>query len=177
MRNTYEIDWISETVYIEATTSKGESHTIIINLSKLEMALNCTGSWTLYGKGKLYARGYIKDEHGKSHRIDMHRYLTSCPKGMIVDHLDGYVLNNRDDNLRVCTHTANNQNAAIRNDNTTGFIGVSRTSNGKYKATICVNRKNKHIGTFATTEEASDAYQREKQLSHPYADKNAMIFI
>lgn len=77
MKNTYEIDWINETVYIDATTTtKGEPRTITISLNKLELALKCTGSWTLYGKGKMYARGYIKNKQGKSLRIEMHRYLT-----------------------------------------------------------------------------------------------------
>jgi len=177
MKNKYDIDWLNETVYIEAFSPDGEAHTITISLCKFEMAQKCSACWTLYGKSKLYARGYIKDEQGRSRRIEMHRYLTDCPHGSIVDHRDGNGLNNCDDNLRICNHTANNQNAAMRKDNTTGFIGVSRTSNGKFRASIWVNGENMHIGTFATAEEASDAYQRKKQFLHPYTDKNAMIFI
>jgi len=177
LKNNYEIDWLNEKAYIEAFASDGEAHTITISLNKLEMIKECTASWTLYGKNKLYARGYVKDEQGKSRRIEMHRYLTDCPKESIVDHRDGNGLNNYDDNLRICNHTANNQNAAMRKDNTTGFIGVSRLSNGKFRASIWVDSKNIHIGTFVTAEEASDAYQRKKQLLHPHADKNAMIFI
>jgi hypothetical protein len=178
MKNTYRIDEKNQIVYIDAFTShKKECFVITISLSKLKLALQCNGSWILYGKGKLYSRGYVKDDYMKSRRIDIHRHLTQCPDGFIVDHLDGNPLNNCDDNLRICNHTANNQNASIRKDNSTGYIGVSRAKNGKFKATISVDGKNKYIGIYSTEIEASNAYQLAKQQLHPYADKNAMIFI
>lgn len=33
----------------------------------------------------------------------MHRFITGCPKGLVVDHLNRRRLNNRKSNLRVCT--------------------------------------------------------------------------
>lgn len=179
MKNCYLINKETQIVLIDAYSPDGVRNVITISLNKLEAALKCTGSWTLYRNktGKLYARGYIRNQEGKIVRVDMHRYLTNCPRGKLVDHRDGNGLNNCDDNFRIGTHTMNNQNASSRKDNSTGFTGVSKMKNGMYRATISIKGKNKHIGTYPTAFKASDAYQLAKQKSHPYADKNTMIFI
>jgi hypothetical protein len=43
--------------------------------------------------------------------------------------------------------------AVVRRDNTTGFRGVQRMANGKFRARF----KKQHIGVFHTAEEAADA--------------------
>jgi HNH endonuclease/AP2 domain len=74
-----------------------------------------------------------------------------------VDHIDGNTLNNRRDNLRVCTGRQNRFNQKRRSDNQTGFKGVSKT-NSRYKAAIMVNQKSIYLGTFDTAPLAHEAY-------------------
>lgn len=95
--------------------------------------------------------------------IMMHRFLTDCPKGMVVDHIDGNGLNNTQENLRICSKQQNAQNKKIRKDSTTLFKGVYDTGNiesdARYVAKIGMPDKTRfNIGGFYTPEEAAFAY-------------------
>lgn len=85
-----------------------------------------------------------------------------------VDHIDGNPLNNRITNLRDVSHNVNSQNQReARVDNQTGLLGVSPyKKSGKFKATIQVNGKAKHLGYFSTKEEAYMVYLVAKQEFH-----------
>lgn len=77
-----------------------------------------------------------------------------------MDHIDGDCLNNRMNNLREATHSQNSHNRKKNRNNTTGFIGVTKKkSTGKYVAQAVVNNHVRHIGTYRTAEEASEAYK------------------
>jgi hypothetical protein len=85
----------------------------------------------------------------------LHQYLMNCPKGKVVDHIDGNPLNCVKSNMRVCTKHQNNQNHKVSSNNVTGCTGVhlyKRT--GKYTASIYHKGKRVHLGTFNTYEEA-----------------------
>ena len=47
--------------------------------------------------------------------LAIHRIVMSPPKGMVVDHINGNALDNRKENLRVCTYSQNSCNKKIRN--------------------------------------------------------------
>lgn len=76
-----------------------------------------------------------------------------------TDHKDGNGLNNQRNNLRPCSQTQNNANSRTRNDNTSGFRGVSYSpKRGKYEARVVAGGKIHWLGYFVTPEEAARAY-------------------
>ena len=61
---------------------------------------------------------------------------------------------------------------ALRNDNTTGYRGVCKTGK-RFTAQIKIDRKVKHLGTYATPKEAALAYDRAVvQHKHPSSKLN-----
>lgn len=75
-----------------------------------------------------------------------------------LDHINGIKHDNRLDNLREVTRSQNNMNRKVLKSNKLGIKGVRKQANGKFTARININGKQKHLGTFNTAEEASEAY-------------------
>ena len=94
----------------------------------------------------------------------MARFLTDCPVGLTVDHINRITLDNRKSNLRVCTQYINNLN---KNTNTSGCIGVSWDKNrNKWHVMF----KDKNLGRFVSFDEAvavRKQAERDYFLSHP----------
>lgn len=106
--------------------------------------------------------------------ISMHRLIlaASC-EGLWVDHKNGNGLDNRRENLRVCTPAQNHQNAPGWITRKCAYKGVSKVKrvNGKnggkpWEARICVNRKQAVVGLFKTPKEAALAYDSKARLLH-----------
>jgi len=74
-----------------------------------------------------------------------------------VDHKNGDPLDNRRQNLRLCTHAQNQHNTGLSCVNTSGFKGVSKRGK-RWKAQIRINGKQTYLGTYDTPEEAGAAY-------------------
>ena len=73
----------------------------------------------------------------------------------IYDHINQNSLDNRKENLRIATTSQNGMNVKKRKNNTSGTIGVCQEKKtGKWKATIKVNKKKVHLGTFVSKEDA-----------------------
>jgi hypothetical protein len=88
----------------------------------------------------------------------MHRILTRATPEQLVDHRNGDGLDNRRENLRVCTPGQNQANRqTVRS--ASGFKGVTfDRSRGRWAAKITVNYRVINLGRFATAEEAARAY-------------------
>lgn len=87
----------------------------------------------------------------------LHRFLSNCPKGMVVDHIDGDPMNNRKVNLRICTLNENNINRKMNKNNKTGHKGILYMNDdyvNKWHAYIRINTKRICLGYFSTYEEA-----------------------
>lgn len=116
--------------------------------------------WHMTSNG--YARGYIHqtdDEPG--YGVRMHRYILRLARGdkREVDHKNGNRLDNRRENLRICTRLENSRNTKMSPRNTSGFKGVYwSTRHQRWHVQIWVNTKSKHIGLFDTPEEGYAAY-------------------
>ena len=113
-------------------------------------------------RGQYYAvRGVW--ENGKVIRKWLHREIMNCPAGMFVDHINGDSMDNRRENLRICTSKQNSQNQKRRINNTTGVKGVFFNKFGSYVVTIRDNGKAKYLGSFKTLDEATTV-RREAEL-------------
>ena len=105
--------------------------------------------------------------------IYLHRQIMQPPPGMDVDHINSDAMDNRRDNLRICTRSQNNQNARRRVDSNQAYKGVWITTNGKYAARIYDKGKKLHIGVFDSELSAASAYdQKAKELFGQYAKLN-----
>lgn len=111
---------------------------------------------------QVYARKGSRATKG-SITFMLHRLLTNCPKGMVVDHIDGDGLNNRRKNLRICTPAENAQNVGkpTHRKCQSKYLGVSRDDRKKLKkpwrVLISVGNKTKNCGYYATEIEAAKA--------------------
>lgn len=119
--------------------------------------------WSLtWGKGKWDHTKYAFRTfryNRKYYSVAMHRAIIQAPNGLQVDHINGNGLDNRIENLRLCTPQENQFNARIRNRGTSDILykGVYRIRN-RFQAKIGHNYKQIHLGVFDTQEEAAKAY-------------------
>jgi hypothetical protein len=93
----------------------------------------------------------------------MHRFLSSAPKGRMVDHVNGNKLDNRRENLRIATNSQNQANRKVSRG-VSKFKGVTwqkRTydaSRGYWKAQIVANGVVHYLGSYDTDLDAAKAY-------------------
>jgi hypothetical protein len=101
-----------------------------------------------------------KRSNGERHYTKLHRFLINAPKGSVVDHISGNVLDNRKCNLRITDWTGNARNHGIAKSNTSGFRGVVKKYNREtWIAQISLNHKTIRLGTFPTKEIAALVYE------------------
>jgi hypothetical protein len=90
-------------------------------------------------------------------------YITGEWPEPFVDHRDLNKHNNVWTNLRLATKSQNQANIGVIKSNVSGFKGVSRYRAGEaygkpWQASIGKDGKSRHLGHFATKEEAHAAY-------------------
>ena len=109
-----------------------------------------------------YAMRAIKISNtNKNKYIYMHRFIMDLEKGdkREIDHINHYTLDNRKDNLRVCTRR---QNHANRKHHSKYGIGISfhkKNKTRQYEAQVRINTKTVSIGYYDTIKEAQNARQ------------------
>lgn len=120
--------------------------------------------FTRVSKNTCYAaRNKSVDGHRTTifvHQVILSRILgRDLIKGEMVDHEDGNGLNNQRSNLRLATGVENSRNRRIRRDNVSGFKGVCwHKATARWVSQIQVNGKKRHLGLYATPEEAYAVY-------------------
>lgn len=127
--------------------------------------------------GTVTDRGYIAisidGRFYKAHRLAWYAHHGTLPAGF-VDHVNGDKTDNRLANLRDVPHQTNMRNQRLRSDNTTGVPGVYRRSDGGWYAQgRTLDGRNKHIGNFASFEDAASA-RSEFQRRHGYHENHGL---
>lgn len=97
----------------------------------------------------------------KIHQLVAMVFLNHKPDGtqkIVIDHRDNDKSNNKPSNLQLITNRLN-ASKDVKNK-TSKYTGVSWNKlEKKYKSQIKINGKTKHLGSFISEEEASEAYQ------------------
>lgn len=113
--------------------------------------------------------------------VKFHRLILDCPEGMEVDHINHDGLDNRRENLRICTRQQNSFNTKPIVNRTSKYKGVwwrkerLRWVAGIYLPITEENRKRvrKMVGSFKCEIEAAKAYNKAaKELFGEYAYLN-----
>lgn len=104
-------------------------------------------------------RGYILSNINNK-RVQLHRILMNAPKELVVDHIDGNILNNRKENLRIVTISENARNRKNKSKNSSSkYFGVSWDKNKKrWHAVIRPGEKTIFLGVFKDEIDAALAY-------------------
>lgn len=124
----------------------------------------------LGGKRSKYATLRFQGKVRKAHVVAWFIYYGEWPTPQI-DHEDGNKRNNAISNLRLVDTSTNchNQFGARSSNKQSGFQGVKvvkyKSGTVRYRAVICINNKDVHLGMYGTPEEAHQVYiKRKKEL-------------
>lgn len=128
--------------------------------------------------GKFYATTNVWDaELGRQRTVFMHKVILNPAKGKFTDHVNGDGLDNRKENLRVCTSSQNLANSGLACTNTLGYKGV-RVRYGfygdrQYFADGMFDGKRYYLGQYGTKEGAAFAYDKKaKEVYGEFAQLN-----
>lgn len=140
-----------------------------IPLTKGKFAIIDDEDFDLVSKYKWCFSNYAKRHKPRPSKgwILMHRLICGAKAGQYVDHINKNKLDNRKDNLRICTHAENDRNRGVAKNNMTGFKGVSwRPNRGKFRARIKVSYREFCLGHFITAREAAETYNKAALIYH-----------
>ncbi len=121
--------------------------------------------WFLSNKG--YAVRTVTVGFKKKATALMHRVILGVPPEMETDHRNRNRLDNRRQNLRVCSFRENAKNRTVNKNSRSGIKGVYwHRARETWVALIGVNGRRLHLGCFPSKEAAASAYEAAARLHH-----------
>lgn len=127
----------------------------LIDLENIDLVKNY--KWSITPQGYVYC---------STQSIRLHRLIAGCPKDLVVDHINHNKLDNRRENLRICTTQQNNMNQGEQSRNTSGTTGVYwHKSERRWYASIGIHGRLVHLGRYKTKEEATEA-RRQAEIEY-----------
>lgn len=110
-----------------------------------------------------------------AHRLLFHNELSQLESGLVIDHINRNKLDNRRNNLRICTAKENSYNKTKKGDKYKGIKKITKKKTGEvtYQAIISKDGKRHIISDIATEEEAARMYDAmAEELFGVFASKN-----
>ena len=112
--------------------------------------------------GRWYAARKVTQPGGRGKTIYMHRFLIAGKSPLDVDHINGDGLGNCRENLRLTTRAGNLRNQ--KRHRIGRLVGACLTRDHRrqkpWKALIRIGAKSRHLGYFATEQEAHERFLR-----------------
>lgn len=125
------------------------------------------GRQALTAPSRGYRVGSIFDVPYFAHRVLWGMYTGAWPKDQL-DHINGIRSDNRICNLRQVSNAENSRNVAMRRNNTSSVVGVGwHELTGKWRASITLEGRMRHLGLFADFDMACAARKAAEQ-GHGY---------
>lgn len=153
--------------------SNRDKRTAIIkgNTAEIQLGVNAKDGYAIVDKQFAYLAkdNFNINHYGYARRSKdkklLHRLVTNVDSTKVVDHKNNNQLDNRLDNLRICTQAENSKNQRLRKNSRSGYKGVSEHTNG-FRARIKVNYKQIELGIYKTAVEAAKAYDIAAKKLH-----------
>lgn len=168
MNNRFEIRGNSAVIYVKC---KGKTYEAIIDAEDLPKVNEIKGAWYVRhdtrGPNKFYVYG---NDEGK--KVFLHRLITECPKGKVVDHINHDTLDNRKSNLRILDSSENIQNlyGAISQNKSSGIRGVTWNKNAnKWQVSIKVKSRSMYFGLYSDLKQAEEVAKQARADHMPFS--------
>lgn len=111
MKNDYKINGDVAEIYINSIHGDNGVLTVLIDTEDFERVNQYKTSWVLIYKGGRFDSIVTKPQINKKRFcIRLHRLIMNCPNNLVVDHINGDILDNRKCNLRIITQAENSTN-------------------------------------------------------------------
>jgi hypothetical protein len=130
-------------------------------VSESDFARVSQHNWQLDGNGYVVTKMFVTLPDGtrELQKVLLHRFILNAPDQLEVDHRDWDKLNNQRDNLRLATKAQNNANRGPQRNKSCPYKGVFYHKRDMvWRASIIVDGKNRHLGTFRCPKKAARAY-------------------
>lgn len=118
-------------------------------------------------------QGYVRGVPKNRKLIRLHRLIMNPSKEKVIDHINRNPLDNRKNNLRICSQVQNMANRSAYINNTSGYKGICfNKKRNKYFTWFAHNKKRIYGGTFTNL---SDAIKRYNELALKHNGEFAVL--